>query len=725
MEQDGKQVKPAELKLADIAPKEWTNAPTVMQLKQDLLEAKPAHDAQVSKIDEWLDNLRITGKAIPKTKTGYSKVQPKLIRKQAEWRYASLSEPFLATEDLFTLSPMTWEDTEAARQNSLVLNNQFNTKINKQKFIDTFVRAAVDKGTAIVKVAWEYEEEEIEVQKPIVEFYVNEQLAPLHQELAEMRESNPTAYEAEVDEELRMAHEASMEQGVPLEAAIVGYEMVKEIKILKNQPALYLCSHKDIIVDPSCKGDVEKAGFIIHRFNSSMAMLRKDGKYKNVDAVNVEANSPLNDPDDASPDDTGNFTYTDQARKNVVVYEYSGYYDMTGDGKVVPFVAAWVGDTLIRMEPLPFPDKKLPFVFVSTLPVEESLYGEPDGELLVDNQKIIGAVTRGMIDTMGRSANGQMGVRKDALDAVNRRKFLDGRDYEYNGNVDPRLGFHMHTYPEIPQSAQFMLQMENFEAESMSGVKAFSSNGINGDSLGKVATAVRGAIDATGKRETGILRRLAAGMVQIGRKIMALNAELLDDEEIIRVTNERFVAIRREDLAGHFDIRMDISTLEEDNAKAEEAAFMLQTLGPDEDPQVRRKILVKIFRLRKMPDLAKDIENYQPQPDPLEQEIKQLQIEKLKAEIMEIQSRAMENQSDAVLMDAKVDTEKAKAQQLSSMTDKQNLDFVEQESGVTQERDKELQGEQAKSNMQLEQFKRNLDREDESVSELKKYMQGK
>lgn len=724
MEQDSTQVKPAELKLVDIAPKEWTKAPTVMQLKQDLMDAKQAHDAQVTKIDTWLDNLRITGKAIPKTKEGYSKVQPKLIRKQAEWRYASLSEPFLATEDLYTLRPVTWEDTEAARQNGLVINNQFNTKINKQKFIDSYVRAAVDKGTVIVKIAWEYEEEEVEVEKPVVEYYVNEQMAELHQELHQMRESNPTAYEAEVEEELRMAHEESMEQGMPLEATIVGYEMVKEVKILKNHPSLILCSHKDIIVDPSCEGDIDRAGFVIHRFNSSMARLRQDGKYKNVDAVNVEANSPLNDPDDETPVEDGNFNFTDEARKNVVVYEYSGYYDMTGDGKVVPFIAAWVGDTLIRMEALPFPDKKLPFVFVSTLPVEESLYGEPDGELLIDNQKIIGAVTRGMIDTMGRSANGQMGTRKDALDAVNRRKFNDGRDYEYNGNVDPRMGFHMHTYPEIPQSAQFMLQMENAEAESMSGVKAFS-NGINGDSLGKVATAVRGAIDATGKRETGILRRLADGMVQIGRKILALNAELLDDEEIIRVTNEKFVAIRREDLAGNFDINMDISTLEEDNARAEEAAFMLQTLGPDEDPQVRRKILVKIFRLRKMPDLAKDIEDYEPQPDPMEQEIKQLNIEKLKAEIMEIQSRAMENQSDAVLMDAKTDTEQAKAAQLSSQTDKQNLDFVEQESGVTQERDKEIQGEQGQSNMELEQFKRNLDREDESVSELKKYMAGK
>ena len=38
----------------------------------------------------------------------------------------------------------------------------------------------------------------------------------------------------------------------------------------------------------------------------------------------------------------------------------------------------------------------------------------------------------------------------------------------------------MHTYPEIPASAQFMLQLQNMEAESMTGVKAFNQ-GLSGE----------------------------------------------------------------------------------------------------------------------------------------------------------------------------------------------------------------------------------------------------
>ena len=68
---------------------------------------------------------------------------------------------------------------------------------------------------------------------------------------------------------------------------------------------------------------------------------------------------------------------------------------------------------MIRLEENPYPDKKLPFVIVQFLPSNEnSIYGEPLAELLKDNQDIVGAVQRGMIDLFGNSANGQQGIVK-------------------------------------------------------------------------------------------------------------------------------------------------------------------------------------------------------------------------------------------------------------------------------------------------------------------------
>lgn len=276
------------------------------------------------------------------------------------------------------------------------------------------------------------------------------------------------------------------------------------------------------------------------------------------------------------------------------------------------------------------------------------------------------------------------------------------------------MGVFMHTYPEIPQSAGLMLQLQNQEAEALTGVKTYSQ-GIASNSLGDVAAGIRGALDAASKRELGLLRRLASGIVQIGRKIISMNSLFLSEEEVVRVTNDEFVAIRRDDLAGEFDLRLSISTAEEDNNKAEQLAFMLQTVGPNEDPEVRRMILSDICRLRKMPDLAKKIESYQPQPDPLVQKKRELELAILESQIAENQARAAKYQAEAALEQARISTEGVKASQMASLKDKTDLDYVEQQTGVKQARELEKQGEQARAqtNMKMMEHQLNASRDNQ------------
>jgi hypothetical protein len=710
----------------DVAPTDqaekltdWKNPPTIRSLKQDLQDAKPSHDTQVSKINDWLDNLKVEGKAKVNTPKANSKIVPKLIRKQAEWRYSALSEPFLSTEDLFNVSPVTWEDKKGAEQNQLVLNHQFNTQINKVDFIDEYVRTAVDEGTVIVRLGWDFEEKEVETQVPEVKFIPDPALAPMHEKLHQMMMENPTGYQHEVPLELQQAHEVTMAQGIPVRPEVTGYTTVIELKTVRNRPTVEVCDYRNVIVDPTCKGDLTKAGFIIYHFESSLSTLEKEGKYRNLHLINTETNSILGEPDHAT-EDTSDFNFSDTPRKKFVVYEYWGYWDIDGTGVVKPIVAAWVGDVLIRLEENPFPDQAIPFIKVQYLPVRRNVYGEPDGHLLEDNQKVSGAVTRGMIDLLAKSANGQTGIRKDALDLTNRRKYEKGLDYEFNAHIHPDQAFYMHKFPEIPVSAQFMLQLQNQEAEALTGVKAFTG-GLSGEALGKTATGVRGVLDAASKREMGILRRLADGVVQIGRKVISMNAEFLDEEEVVRITNSKFVTVRRDDLPGNYDLKLSISTAEEDNAKAQELAFMLQTMGNSMDFSMTKMILTDIAKLRKMPELAKRIEEFEPQPDPLQQENLMLQNQLLKAQIANELSQSRENDAEARLDLAKARTEIAKASNLQSDSDLKNLDFVEQESGVKQERDLQKQGAQARANMTLEGIKHQFKlREKNSSEKLKK-----
>jgi len=694
----------------------WKNPPKLGDLKGDYEGAGITRDAQCSKISGWLDNLHITGKAKIKKRVGRSSHVPKLIRKQAEWRYSALSEPFLSSRDMFKVEPITWEDKASSEQNELILNNQFNTKIRKRQFIDDFVRTGVNEGTIITKSSWVFEEEEYVENEPIYKYFEAPDMVPILEQIGQIKEANPAEYETQVPPELKEAYRVSQESQRPLRAVPTGEtQAVTKVRPIKNHPDLEVCDYRRVTIDTTCKGDMDKCRFIVHDFDSSLDELKRDGRYKNLESIKSSQKDILSAPDHAVEDET--FEFKDSARKQFTVHEYWGYWDIDGTGIVTPIVAAWVDGTLIRMEENPYPHKQLPFTITQYLPVVRSNYGQPDGHLLEDNQKISGAVTRGMLDIMGRSANAQQGIRKDALDATNLRKFNRGQDYQFNPNVDPNQGIHSHVYPEIPNSAQFMLQLQNMEAESLTGVKAFSG-GLSGDALGESVGNGRSVLDAASKREAGILRRMAEGMTDIGRKILAMNSEFLEEEEVVRITNDKFVPIRRDDLAGNFDLHLSISTAEEDNAKAQELAFMLQTGAASQDPGEVRMIRAEIARLRKMPDLAKRIEEYKPEPDPLQVEEQQLKIEKLKAEIAQIGGKTQESFAGAEL-------DSAKARDINSGADLKDLDFVEQESGVKQERELEKQGAQAKGNIELEHVKHGLSMQSEKFSALNNYIKKK
>ena len=667
----------------------WVNEPTVSDLRTDLIAAKSSQAVQRGFIDDWLDMLNATGKHKPTVRKGRSSVQPKLVRKQAEWRYSALTEPFLDNKDMFAVTPRTFKDREAANQNSLVLNYQFSNQIDKVNFIDTYVRTAVNEGTVIARVCWEYEEKKIKRTIPVYEYQeADSQEAMIIQAAMEMEDMS------ELDSSIIESIKASQENGRPIIAIPTDkVETIDDIEVVRNQPGLTICDYRNITIDPTCGSEFDKANFIIDSFEASKSDLEKTGIYTNLDQIT-----------DASSDDGNHyskdqdFNFTDESRKKFVVYEYWGYWDIDDSGITTPIVATWVGDVMIRMEVNPYPDLKLPFVVIPYLPVKDSVYGEPDAALLEDNQKLTGALTRGMIDSMARSANGQMGIRKDMLDAVQKRKFDNGEDYEFNPNVDPRQGVVQHVYPELPASAYNLLQMFSADADSITGIKSFTG-GLSGDSLGQTATGITGVMGAQAKRELNILRRLGEGIEKIGKKILAMNAEFLSDEEVIRITDENFVVINRENLKGTFDVELGISTAETDQIKAQELSFMMQTMGQSLPFELSKLILSEIARLRKMPDLAKNIEKYAPEPDPMQQQLQQLEMQNIQLKNQLIQAQIQETMANVqkVLGAGNVDT--AKARNLEADTNLKSLDFVEQESGVKQERDLQRMQAQANGNM--------------------------
>ena len=672
--QDNSQLQPKKLTL-------WKNEPTIEVLKRDFEASKQTHIVQANKVIQWNDVRNVTGKSKPVKIKGRSSIQPKLVRRQAEWRYPALSEPFLNSEKIFQVNPRTFEDLDAAKQNEILLNYQFDVKLNKVKFIDDYVRTVVDEGSCIVQVGWERVTTKEKQVVPIYSYYPaeDEQALTVLNRALELKQKNPRAFNESIDEAIKASIDYSQQNGgEPVIAQQVGEQEVLVDKVIENKPTVEILNTLNVYIDPTCNGDLDKALFIIKSFETNQAECKKAGIYKNLDKVNWAGNNPNSDGDHYTSADE-NFN-EDLIRKKVVAYEYWGFYDINGTGSLVPIVATWIGSVMIRMEENPFPDGKLPFVITQYLPVRNSVYGEPDCELLEENQQIMGAITRGMVDILGRSANAQQGFAKGMLDPLNKRRFENGEDYEFNPNLPPQTGYIEHTFNELPQSVLAYMQMLNADAEALTGVKSFSG-GMSGDAYGQVAAGIQGAIDAATKRETAILRRLAYGVSEIGNKIIAMNAVFLSEEEVIRVTNKQFITIKREDIKGNFDLKVDINTAEVDQAKAQDLGFMLQTLGPNMDPKITMKILAEIADLKRMPTLAEELRNYEPQPDPIEEAKRQLEVEEEKAKINFINQRA---------------------NKLIADTNKVNVETEQLASGAKQSFELAKQAAQARANQNLE-----------------------
>ena len=684
----------------------WANPPTVSNLSGDIDAARPSQQEYVTQLKLWMDYLETKGPGAAPKRKGRSQVQPKLIKKHAEWRHPSMSEPFLSSAKLFDVAPRTWEDKAGAVQSELLLNHQFERYVDKVAFIDEMVRVGDNQGTVVAEVGWKRITEMVPTQVPTLEFYplppdAQQELQQLQADIALME--NPLAFN-QLSVERKEAANYSMATGQPVVAVVVKWETVLTEKIIKNHPTAQIIDLMNLFVDPSCNGKLGDARFMAYSFETSKGELRADGRYKNIDHIAVSTNASAQSGEAQHNTTTpNNFQFSDEERKRFVAYKMYALWDIDGNGQLKPIVATWANNVLIQLDNSPFSDEEFPFVIIPVNPIPKKWHGEPDGELLIEQQKTVGALTRGMIDLLGRSANGQQGMPKQFLDAPNRRKFDDGEDYEYNPAMgNPEQLIIMHKYPEIPQSAMALMMQQYSDAESYTGQQSYGG-GVNANSLGDVAAGIKGALAATAKREMSVLRRYASGVAKVGMKFLSMSKDFLSDEEIVRVTNEQFVAITRDGIDGKFDITVKVSSAEEDNLKAQELSFMLQTVGPKVDFNITKKVMAEVARLRKMPELAHDIANFEPQPDPLAIAEAEAKVRKLEAEI--------------ATEEAKREYYLAQTKLLGAKADQQALDTVEQGTGTKHVRDMAKQEAQGESNQDLTITKGLLDqgRTDEAI----------
>ena len=728
---------------------DWKNEPQFKDLYQNYEDAQQDHSIILDKLEERKTNMD-GGKVINAPK-GKSRTRPRLIRKQAEWKYPALEEPFLNSQKMFEVNPRTFEDTESARQNELLLNYQWNVKIDRTELIGDTIRTIYDDGTVIVKTGWESEEEEVLVDKEVPVYADAQQSMQIIQQAVSSGSMSPEQAQQ------------MLQSGQPVQT---GTEIVQEYEnvLIKNQPTYEVCDTRNVLLDPTANGRIEDLQFAIHEYDTTMSDLSKDeykketiineetgeeeiiesGIYKNLKKINIESKSNTREYYNDTDNQESNFEFQDNPRKKLRAYEYWGYWDIDGDGNTEMIVATWVGKILIRMEKSPFPFSGLPFSFGKYLPRKNEMYGESDGDLLVENQESIGRMKRAANDITADIAVGQEFIDEQFFAGPSQKdNYRSGKTVYFRHGADPKTSIYKSKIEQVPKTVFDMIALENNDAESLTGTKAFSQ-GVGSQAFGSVAVGIRSALDATSKRELSILRRISSQLFKdMGAKTIMMNQAFLDEEEVIRITNKEYATIKRQDIAGEFDLIIDISTPEKDNEKAEKLNTMMQTNAASMHPGMSKIIYAKMAKLWNMYDLEEEVMNFEPEPDPLEDQLKQLKLENEMLKNKEIKMRIAKMAKDIESEDSKImerdsrtaqnlDSESeenmanaryknAQASKLETEKDAMDLDFIRTQDGTKRKESVEDQEMNHLSKMDYQEAEHNRQRENVTEKSLDKY----
>lgn len=673
---------------------EWANEPSQSDLNEDVEGMEGLQES----IRNDLASYRVSKEGGKKVvvKAGKSSTRPLLVRTQQEWKYASLEEPFLNNPKMFDIRPRGKDDELSARQNGTMLNYQYDTLLDKTKLVNDVVRSFVDEGTVIVKTGWEVEYGTKEVEQEVPVYATAEESLLLIQGLVQAGQMR-----AEEAQEM-------ISSGKPIQTG-VEMQLVEIEVLIKNQPKHEVLDGANVGIDPTAEGDISKAKFIWHEYETSFSELmhnryevdeegNESGYYKNIEEAIAAG-----EEDATKKEDT--FMFSDKARKKLKAVEYWGTWDIQGDGKLVPIVAEWVNEVMVRLEENPFPHGRLPFSMAQYMPVLRGSRGEPDCKLIDDKQDAIGKLTRAAHDIASVSAVGQEFIDNSLfISPADKQQYEKGNTVYITPGSDVRRSIHRRSVDPIDPSIFKLIETNTISSETITGTRPFSGGGGTGAGLGLAKIS----LDATAKRELSVLRRLSALFIDMARMVVSMNQVYQEEKQVVRVTDGEYVEIRRDDLEGRVDLRIGISTAEKDAQQSDSLSMVLQTNAASMDPGLYKKVLGRILRLQYEPDLAHDVETFEPEPDVAKQELQKLAIErarleneKLKAEMLSIQSivseratRATENiradiknkLAQAELWAAQTKLALANAELAKSKGDQIDQDVLDTDSGVKSDR---------------------------------------
>jgi len=430
-------------------------------VEHDLRESRPYHDDVMADIDKWIKEYH--GEPYGNEEPGRASIVWKLIKKQGESLISNIIKPFSGNYDIVELTPVTEADVYKTKINEKLINHYWNKEFNPLLFLKTLGKVMVPEGTVFFRVGWEREVIEKKTRIPI-ESFTEEMRSRLGSKGAEFNE---------IDGEIEI--------------------VVKNI--VSNHPTAKVIRNEDIYVDPTADS-LEEAKFVIYEMRTSLGDIVKDDIYdkdavKRLKRIIMNNDDRVKDGFDLHDYNESDFTFMDEARYRVKLYEYWGDYDIDGNGHLEPVVATIAeygsGDeksrVVLRMTRNPFPFKTHPFVAIVLYEEPFKIYGKGLPDIISDEQKLSTSIVRGIIDNMAMSNNGIKFFKKGALDSINWSRLKRGDKFvEVNTTDSISASIMDGNFNQLPQHVYGMLQMLDTQAESLTGISRMMQ-GIPGSEL--------------------------------------------------------------------------------------------------------------------------------------------------------------------------------------------------------------------------------------------------
>jgi len=493
---------------------DWENADESQVLNKVITDYNEAEQARRTREGKWQTWYKLYRSYAEKRDTGDRRANLFIpyVYSIVETVVPRLISAVFASRPYIGILPVKEEAIENAKDMENLIDYQLTQKIGIIGVATSWFKEALIYGTSILKVGWEYEEDEVWVDEPLMEIF-----------------------------------------GFP-----IGSRRVKKVQPVKDDPLVEHIDLWDFYIDPRAK-DIDEADYCIHKVFRDISYLKRmeeQGIYKNIDEVvkvsKEGAGSWYEEGVGTTAFETGMNTRLgligmqsiDKPSNKIEILEY------WTDDRVIAVANRSV---VIRNDENPYHHRKKPFVRLVDVLVPHEFYGIGEIEPIEDLQYELNSLRNQRMDNINILINRMWKVIRGADIDVRQLVSRPGGIIEVDDMNDVQ---ELQMTDLSGNAIENVIEMVRRDMDNANGVYDYA----RGETTDRRETATTASILSQAANERFNLKvKLIEdlGMRRLGMLLTQLNQQYIDTEKAIRILGKDgmdFYTLSPENIRGQFDI---------------------------------------------------------------------------------------------------------------------------------------------------------------------------